>query len=113
MGVAAFAVMTDCAHDMSLIALIVDGVGHRFSIHGESCVVLSIGLVPAPYRTVEMHGVHSDEDITDDGQARDDVSVVLVSAAETLAGLLSEAFGPIRDSQVAAHATQRCAGGKG
>ena len=36
------------------------------------------------------------------GQARYDVALVLVSAAETLPGLLSKAFGPPRDSQAAA-----------
>ena len=113
MGVAAFALMTDCAHDVSLIALIVDGVAHGFSIHGQRFVLLSIGLVPALQCTVEMHGVHADQYITDDGQARYDVALVLVSAAETLAGFLSQAFGPIRDGQVAAHPTQGCASGNG
>jgi len=60
-----------------------------------------------------MHGVHADQYITDDGQARYDVALVLVSAAETLPGLLSKAFGPVRDGQVAAHPTQGCAGGNG
>ena len=39
--------MTDYAHDVSLIALIVDGVTHGFSINGQRFIVLSIGLVPA------------------------------------------------------------------
>ena len=34
-------------HDMVLIALIVDGVTHGFSINGQRFVVLSIGLIPA------------------------------------------------------------------
>ena len=52
--------MTNCAHDMGLIALIVDGVTHGFSINGQRFVVLSIGLVPALYCTVKMHGAHAD-----------------------------------------------------
>ena len=47
MGVAGLALMTDCAHDVGLMALIVDGVAHRFSINGETLVLLTIGLVPA------------------------------------------------------------------
>ena len=39
--------MTDDAHDMGLIALIVDGVTHGLSINGQRFVVLSIGLIPA------------------------------------------------------------------
>jgi len=39
--------MPDDAHDVSLIALIVNGVTHGFSINGQRFIVLSIGLVPA------------------------------------------------------------------
>ena len=87
--------MTHCAHDMGLIALIVDGVTHGFSINGQRFVVLTIGLIPALQCTVEMHGVHADQYITDGGQARYDVTLVLVTAAETLAGPLAELFSPI------------------
>ena len=103
--------MTNCAHDMGLIALIVNGVTHGFSINGQRFVVLSIGLIPALYGTVQMHGVNADQDITDGGQARYDVALVLVAAIETLAGILAEVSGPIRDGQVAVHPTQGCAGG--
>ena len=103
--------MTNCAHDMGLIALIVNGVTHGFSINGQRFVVLTIGLVPALQCTVEMHGVDADQYITDGGQTRYDVALVLVPAAETLAGCLAELFGPIRDGQVAVHPAQDCAGG--
>ena len=87
--------MADCAHDVSLIALIVYSVAHGFSINGQRFVVLTIGLVPALQCTIEMHGVHADQYITDGGQARYDVTLVLVTAAETLAGPLAELFSPI------------------
>ena len=60
MGVAGLAVMTNCAHDMGLITLIVNGVTHGFSINGQRFVVLTIGLVPALQCTVEMQGVDAD-----------------------------------------------------
>ncbi len=60
-----------------------------------------------------MYGIDAHEYITDDGQTRYEVALVLVSAAETPQGLLSKAFGPIRDGQVAAHPTQGGAGGNG
>ena len=105
--------MPNYAHDMGLIALIVDGVTHGFSINGQRFVVLTIGLVPALQCTVQMHGVHADQYITDGGQAWYDVALVLVPATETLAGPLAELFGPIRDGQVAVHPAQYCAGGNG
>jgi Na+-transporting NADH:ubiquinone oxidoreductase subunit NqrD len=94
--------MTDCAHDVSLIALIVDGVAHGFPVNGQRFVVLTIGLVPALQGTVKMHRVDANQYVTDDGHARYDGALVLVSAAKTLPGLLSKAFGPPRDSQAAA-----------
>ena len=105
--------MTNCAHDMGLIALVVDGVTHGFPINGQRFVVLTIGLIPALQCTVKMHGVHADQYITDGGQARHDVALVLVPATETPAGPLAELFGPIRDGQVAVHPTQGCARGNG
>ena len=60
-----------------------------------------------------MHGLHTDQDITDDRQARYDVAFVLVAAIETFAGPLAEVFGPIRDGQVAVHPTQGSASGNG
>ena len=105
--------MTNCAHDMGLIALIVDGVTHGFSINGQRFVVLTIGLIPALQCTVEMYGVHADQYITDGRQARYDVALVLVPATETLAGSLAEFFGPIRDGQVAVHPAEGCARGNG
>ena len=62
---------------------------------------------------VQIHGVDADQRITDGRQARYDVTLVLVAAAETLAGPLAEFFGPIRDGQVAVHPAQGCAGSNG
>ena len=96
---------------MRLIALIVNGVAHGFSINGQAFVLLAIGLVPALECAVEMDGVHTDEHITDDGQARYDVVLILESAGEPSSGLLPKAFSPIRDGQIAAHSTQGRTGG--
>ena len=60
-----------------------------------------------------MHGDHADRYIMDNGQARYDVAPVLVSAAETLSGLVSETFSPIIYGQVAEHLMQGCTGGNG
>jgi len=39
--------MPEDAHDVSLIALIVDGVTHGIAINGQRFILLSIDLVPA------------------------------------------------------------------
>lgn len=105
MGIADLALMTDCAHDVRLIAVIIDGVAHGLSINGQSFVLLAIGLIPALEGMVKMHGLHAHEYIPDDGQARNDVTPVAVSTAETLPGLLSKTFSPIRYGQVTVHPT--------
>ena len=38
--------MTDDAENMSLMALIIDGVAHGFAVDGKSFVLLSVDLVP-------------------------------------------------------------------
>ena len=60
--------MAHDAHDMSLIALIVDGVAHGFTINGQTVVGLSIGVVPALQGLVQMHGLHTDQTIADNTQ---------------------------------------------
>ena len=59
--------MTHCAHDVSLIALIVDSVTHGFAINGQTFVLLTIGLVPTLQGTVQMHRIDANQHITDDG----------------------------------------------
>jgi len=53
------------AHDMSLIALIVDGIAHGLAINSQTGIVLSIGVVPALQGPVQKHGVHADQYIAD------------------------------------------------
>ena len=43
----------------------------------------------------------------------DDVTVLGITAAEALPGIFAEAFGPIGDGPVSAHATQAGPGGNG
>jgi hypothetical protein len=46
LGVAGFGLMTYGAHDMSLIAFVVDCIAHSFSVNGQTFVLPTIGLVP-------------------------------------------------------------------
>ena len=39
--------MADHAHDMGLMAVVIQGVAHGFTVDGQRGVVLAIGLIPA------------------------------------------------------------------
>jgi len=113
LGVADLGLMTDCAHNVDLIALIVDSVFHGFSVNGEALIVLSVDVIPALQGMVEMNRIDANQHITDDGEAGDDIAPVFISAAKTLPGFLAKAFGPVRYSQVSTHPTQGGSGGNG
>ena len=87
--------MSDSAHDVGLMALLVDGVAHGFPVNSQSFVVLPIFLMPLLYCAVNMHRIDMDQDITDDGEARNDGTVVLVSAAKPSPGFFVKALGPV------------------
>ena len=105
--------MADNAHDVGLAALIVDGVAHGFAIDGQVLVAAGVDAVPFLQGAVETDRIDADEHISDGRQARHAVTAVAVSASEAPARFLSEAFGPIGDGLIAAHAAQGCRGGNG
>jgi len=105
--------MTDCAHDVDLIALIVDSVFHGFSVDGQALILLSIDVVPALQGMVEMNRIDANQHITNDGEAGYDITPVFISAAKTLPSFLTKAFGPVRYGQISTHPAQGGSGGKG
>ena len=105
--------MTDGAHDMGLIPLLIDSVAHGFAINSEAFVFLSIDLVPALQGAVEVNGLDADEHISDDGFARDEVAAVFVAASEALSGPGTKALSPVRYSSISAHSTKNCPGSDG
>ena len=60
-----------------------------------------------------MYGVNTDHNITDDGEAGNEISALFTTAVETLSGLLAKAVGPIIYGLISSHSTQDCAGGDG
>jgi len=98
--------MADHAHDMGLTALRIKGVAHGFTVDGQSGVLLAIGLVPALQRTVEIVGIDTNQNISDDRLAGDQVASVNAPAAKALAGFGAEALRPVGHRLVAAHATE-------
>ena len=99
--------MTNNAHNVCLTTLI-NGIAHGLAVYGKALVCLSVPRVPARKCTIQMDRINTDEDITDDGLTGNNPPTLFQTAAETLPSLLTEAFGPIRNSLVAAHATQGC-----
>ena len=87
--------MTHHAHDVGLMALLIDGVTHGFTVYGQAFIRLPIGLVPALQGMVQRDGINADKDIAEDGETGDDVAPVFSAAAETLSCLLTETIGPI------------------
>ena len=102
--------MTDDAHDMGLIALLIDSIAQGFAINCETFVLLPIDLVPALQGAVDVNGIDADKHIADDVFARDKVAAVFVTASEALPGLGAKAFGPVRDSSVSMHSAKDCPG---
>ena len=87
--------MTDSAHNVDLMALLVDGIFHRLAINGQSLVVFTaIGLVPALQGTVQFCGINTDKNIADDVITGDNVATIFTTAIETLPWLWSQGFVP-------------------
>ena len=95
LGVADLGLMTDDAHYVCLMPLVVDSVAHGLSVYGETLVFPSVNLVPTLQCSVQILGFNADENIPDDGLAGDNVTASLATAIETLPCLLAEAVGPI------------------
>ena len=105
--------MTDHAHDVGLMTLLINGIAHGLAVYGQTLILLAIGLVPALKGAVQMHRVNADKDIANDGGAGDEVATVFAAAVETLSRFGAKAFGPIRDGPISPHSTQDCPAGNG
>ena len=100
--------MTDDAHDMGLMALLINGIAHCLAVDCETFVLFPVGLVPALQGEIEVEGSYTDKDIADNVLAWNHIAAVFATAAEPLTRLGAEAIGPVRDGLVSAHPTQDC-----
>lgn len=96
------------AHDMGLIALMVNGIAHGFSIDCQALVPLAVGFVPLLKSSVQMLRVDTDEDIADDVLAWNDKTALFIAASEAFTCFLAKALCPVRDGFVAAHSAKDC-----
>ena len=66
LGVAGLGLMTDGAHDVGLAIALIDSIAHGFAIDGKAFILTAISLVPTLQSAVEVCGVDTDKDVTDD-----------------------------------------------
>jgi len=105
--------MTHDAHNVGLVALLINSIAHSFAVHCKTFVFFGVGFVPALQGAVKMYRINADKNIADDVFAWNDITSVFVAASKSLPGLLTEAFGPILDSLISTHPAQDCSGCNG
>jgi len=104
--------VTNDAHDMGLMPLLIDGVAHGLTVDGETFILLPIDFIPALQGAVQIDGIDADKDIADDIRTGDEVAPFFTTAVETLPAL-GPGFGPNRRWPVPPHSTQNGSGGNG
>ena len=125
LGVAAFRLMPDDAHDnvlstlapVGLKPLLVEGILHRLAIHGQRLVLGVPGLIPRIERLIQRPRFNPYQAVSNDIFAGDDnvlstlapIASVLTSAVKSFAGLLPQGIGPFGHGFVPAHAAQSSA----
>src|SRR5437016_1125714 len=95
--------MTDDAHHMSLLTLLIQGVAHRLAVDGQTLISRAIDFVPALQGLVQMRGGDADQHIAQDVLAGHDITTLFATAAKALSRFLPQALRPIRDGLVTAH----------
>ena len=105
--------MPDGAHDVSLLALFVDGVAHGLAIDSQALVLLAVGRIPLLQRSVEQNRINADQYIADDRLTGHEVTSVFTPTAKALAGLGAQVLSPSGDGLVALHPAQDCPGSDG
>ena len=103
--------MTDCAHYVGLIALVINGIAHCFTVDGETLIFFAIDFIPFLQGAVQMRRSDTDKDIPDDVFAWNYASAVFHTTSETFTRLLAKTVCPVRDGLVAPHPAQNCACG--
>src|SRR5438309_1127895 len=98
--------MTDDAHHMSLLTLLIQGVAHRLAVDGQTLISRAIDFVPALQGLVQMRGGDADQHIAQDVLAGHDITTLFATAAKALSGLRSEALRPIGNGRSEEHTSE-------
>ena len=96
LGVAAFRLMPDHAHDVGLMLRLVEGILHRLAIHRQRLVLGAPGLIPRIERPIQRPRFDPYQAVSNHIFAGNDIASVLTPAAETLRGLAAPRHRPNR-----------------
>ena len=86
--------MTDGAHDVGLMTLLIEGIAHGLAVDGETFILCAIHFVPAPKSAVQMCRIDTDQHIAQDKLAWHVVVALFPTATEALPRLGAQAVGP-------------------
>src|SRR5438874_11448596 len=95
--------MTDDAHHMSLLTLLIQSVAHRLAVDGQTLISRAIDFVPALQGLVQMRRGDADQHIAQDVLAGHDITTLFATAATALSRFLPQSLRPTRDGPVTAH----------
>jgi hypothetical protein len=98
--------MTDDAHHMRGVTLLVEGMAQGLAVNRQGLILPGVDFVPALQGAVQMGGFDANQDIAEDVLTGHQVTASLATAPETLAGFLPKALRPVGDRSVAAHTTE-------
>ena len=105
--------MPDGAHDVRLVSVVIEGIAHGLAIDREALVLLAEGPIPLLQGTVEQGWIDTDQYITNDRLAGNQITSLFATTAKALARLNTQILSPSGDGLVAAHPAEDGPGGDG
>ena len=105
--------MADDAHDVSLMAGLINRVAQGFTVNRQAFVERTVVRIPLPEGVVELDGVNPHQYIAQDAFARCPIVSVSIAAAEPRQRPGAQGLRPIGDGLVAAGTAQHRRGGDG
>src|SRR2546430_15828586 len=82
LSVASFGLMTDDAHNMSLLALLIQGVAHGLAVDGQTLIPCAIAFVPALQGAIQIGGREAGLHVVGEGLAGDHIKGLFARAGE-------------------------------
>jgi hypothetical protein len=97
--------MSDDAHNVSLLPLLVNRVTHGFTVNGEALVFLPKRRIPFLESPIKFNRVNADQDVTDARFTGYEIAAPFLSAtAKAFSGLGAEIISPTGNGLVTPHA---------
>src|SRR2546429_5201623 len=96
--------MTDDAHNMSLLALLIQGVAHGLAVDGQTLIPCAIAFVPALRGAIQIGGRDTGLYGGEGRVAGPHIMAPFANANETLPRVLPRGLGPIRNGSASCRA---------